>query len=198
VGLISYAELAVRLVNSAGDGAGRHDQLSDPDAFRAMVPDRDELLGPVGRGDLESLRQLRTELAAIFAACADRNPGPAVDRLNALLISHPIHPVISPAPEADQGIRDRGARTPGPGWQLSLNRSGSVADRYAAAAVAGLATLITELGPARLNRCGQASCPSVLADTSAAGGQRFCPEHGDGKATVTAFRIRRRPNSAAG
>ena len=114
MGLTSYAELAVRLVNSASSNGGHQDQLSDPEAFRALLADRSDLRGPVTRVDLEALRHLRDELTAVFSACTQGDPAVAVDRLNALLISHPVHPVIVPAE-----VQARRERRP---YQLSLSR----------------------------------------------------------------------------
>jgi predicted RNA-binding Zn ribbon-like protein len=184
VGLTSYAELAVRLVNSAGSDSGHQDQLSDPEAFRELVADRSDLRGPVTRVDLDALRHLRDELTAVFSACTQGDVIVAVERLNALLISHPVHPVIVPADGAPR--RDRRP------YQLSLSGSGSVSDRFTTGAVMGLATVLTQFGPDRLRRCGLACCTGVFVDTSPNASRRYCSEQCANRANVTAFRFRRR------
>lgn len=183
MGLTSYAELAVRLVNSASNG-GHQDMLSEPEAVRALLADRSDLRGPVTRVDLDALRHLRDELTAVFSACTQGDPAAGVERLNALLISHPVHPVIVPA----QGPARRDRRP----YQLSLSGSGSVSDRFITGAVMGLATVLTQFGPDRLGRCGLACCTGVFVDTSPNGSRRYCSEQCANRANVTAFRFRRR------
>lgn len=183
MGLTSYAELAVRLVNSAGSG-GHQDMLSEPEAVRALLADRSDLRGPVTRVDLDALRHLREELTAVFSACTQGDPAAGVERLNALLISHPVHPVIVPT----QGPARRDRRP----YQLSLSGSGSVSDRFTTGAVMGLATVLTQFGPDRLGRCGLACCTGVFVDTSPNGSRRYCSEQCGNRANVTAFRFRRR------
>lgn len=183
MGLTSYAELAVRLVNSAGSG-GHQDMLSEPEAVRALLADRSDLRGPVTRVDLDALRHLREELTAVFSACTQGDPAAGVERLNALLISHPVHPVIVPT----QGPARRDRRP----YQLSLSGSGSVSDRFITGAVMGLATVLTQFGPDRLGRCGLACCTGVFVDTSPNGSRRYCSEQCANRANVTAFRFRRR------
>ena len=176
--LTAYAELAVRLVNSADSGEG-HDWLSSPDAFRTLVADRPHLLGQTTHHDVSALRQLRDELTAIFMAAAEGDAPAAVDRLNALLIRHPVHPVISGHDNQP--------------WHLHLSEGSSVADRYAAGAVIGLVTVITQLGADRLGVCTLASCHGVFIDASTNRSRRYCSDHCASRANVTAFRGRRRP-----
>ena len=183
MGLTSYAELAVRLVNSASNG-GHQDMLSEPEAVRALLADRSDLRGPVTRVDLDALRHLRDELTAVFSACIQGDPAAGVERINALLISHPVHPVIVPT----QGPARRDRRP----YTLSLSCSGSVSDRFATGAVMGLATVLTQFGPDRLGRCGLACCTGVFVDTSPNGSRRYCSEQCANRANVTAFRFRRR------
>jgi len=187
VGLTSYAELAVRLVNSASNG-GHQDTLSEPEAVRALLADRSDLRGPVTRVDLDALRHLRDELTAVFSACIQGDPAAGVERINALLISHPVHPVI--VPTQGPGRRDRRP------YQLSLSGSGSVSDRFTTGAVMGLATVLTQFGPDRLGRCGLACCTGVFVDTSPNGSRRYCSEQCANRASVTAFRFRRRTGAS--
>jgi len=178
VDLTSYAELAVRLVNTASAGDPNGDGLDTLDGLRALVADRQHLNTRVTRNDLDALRALRAEFRKIFGACAEGDGEDAADRLNALLIQHPIHPQIS----GHDGQR----------WHVHLTESGSVADRYAAGAVMGLAVRISEIGTERLGVCQAASCQGVFIDTSTNRSRRYCSDRCATRANVTAFRARRR------
>lgn len=172
----SYAELAVRLVNTSSSVDGGPDRLGTPQAFRAFVADRPHLAGQVTYHDLDALRLLRAELAAIFSFAAEGSEAAAADRLNALLAQHPAHPLL--------------IRHDGPRWHLHLIDSGSVADRYAAGATAGLATVVAQFGANRLGVCAIASCKCAFIDASTNRSRRYCSDHCTTKATVTAFRAR--------
>lgn len=117
--LNSYAELAVRLVNTADAGGEDGDRLANLDGLRVLVADREHLATGVTRNDLDSLLDLRAEFRAFFVACADGDGEDAAARLNALLIQHPVHPQLS-------GHDDQP-------WHVHYTDSGSVADKYAAA-----------------------------------------------------------------
>jgi predicted RNA-binding Zn ribbon-like protein len=177
VDLTSYAELAVRLVNTGGAGDGRDDELATTEAYRALTADRAYLSARVVPGDLDALQQLRTELRLIFAACAAGRDSEAVGRLNALLTRHPIHPEI--------------ARHDGQPWHLHHSESGSVADKYAAGAVLGLTRVITEFGPDRLRTCETACCRNVFVDITAGRSQARC-DPCTAAASVTTLRVRQR------
>ena len=56
--LNSYAELAVRLVNTAGAGGEDGDRLANLDGLRALVADREHLNTGVSRNDRCTLREL--------------------------------------------------------------------------------------------------------------------------------------------
>jgi predicted RNA-binding Zn ribbon-like protein len=182
VDLTSYAELAVRLVNSAAGVDGETDQLGTTDAFRAFVGDYPLLRGPWTHHDLDALRMLRTELAEVFAAAAQRDQATAAERLNALLVQYPIRPTL---------VRHDRSR-----WHLHLDESGSLSDRYAAGAIASVAAVAARCGMSHLGICKLPDCRSAFIDASASRGSRYCVEHRPSKATVTALRNHRR--SAAG
>jgi hypothetical protein len=93
VNLASFAELAVRLVNSGICDADA-DPLRSCEAFHDFVSERPFLAVPVTPHDLGHLRLLREELTAVFTEAAGGHRQSAVDRLNALLTVHPVHPVI--------------------------------------------------------------------------------------------------------
>ena len=54
----------------AGEATG---QLGTTGAFRAFLDDYPDMRGPWSHHDLDALRMLRTELAAVFAAAAERD-----------------------------------------------------------------------------------------------------------------------------
>jgi len=172
VDLISYAALAVHLVN--------HEDLSNLDGLRT-------LLGETGRGlqaaritrsDLDAMRELREELSALFQAVAKGDEEDAVERLNMLLIRHPVHPQIT--------------RHDGQRWHMHLIEGGRVYDHYAVCAVMGLATLVTRLGLDRLGLCQAAPCTRVFIDTSSNKSRRYCSERCASRANVARYRARRR------
>ena len=175
--LTSYAELAVRLVNTTDPADPARDNLRDLDALRALVADRAHLNLRVTRNDLDALRQLRAELRKAFSAAAAGDGGEAVETLNALLIQHPIHPQIS----GHDGQR----------WHLHLTESGSVSDKYAAGAVMGLAVLATEVGIDRLGLCQATACNAAFLDTSTNRSRRYCSERCASRSNVAAYRARK-------
>lgn len=160
--LTTYAELAVRLVNTAAYREDRTDRLATMDGLHALVADRESLSGGAGRADLDALRELRSEFRAVFAACAAGNGADAAARLNALLIRHPVHPQLS--------------GHDGQGWHVHFAESGAVADKYAARAAMGLAVRITDLGIQRFGVCQGASCAGVFIDTTPGRTRRYCSD----------------------
>jgi predicted RNA-binding Zn ribbon-like protein len=178
VDLNSYAELAVRLVNTAGGAGEDGDRLASLDGLRALVADREHLNAGVTRSDLDALRSLRAEFRAFFVACADGDGEDAAARLNALLIQHPVHPQLS----GHDGQR----------WHVHYTESGSVADKYAAGAVMGLAVRLTDLGIDRFGVCQAAGCRGVFIDISTSNTRRYCSDRCMNRANVSAFRARKR------
>jgi predicted RNA-binding Zn ribbon-like protein len=162
VNLASFAELAVRLVNSAVSGANA-DPLRGRDAFREFVADQPALAGVVLQHDLDRLKLLRGDLAAIFALCSARQDADAVSRLNDLMMIHPVLPVLTAHDGED--------------WHLHLSWSGSAADRFAAAAIFGLISLISRQGTGRLGYCPVAGCGRVFADACDDRSGIYCTEH---------------------
>jgi hypothetical protein len=178
VNLTSYAELAVRLVNSAAGIDSETDQLGTTDAFRAFVADYPHLRGPWTHHDLDALRDLRTELAAVFDAAAQRDHTAAAELLNALLVRYPVRPVL---------VRHDRSR-----WHLHLDDSGSLADRYAAGAIGSVATIAAQFGMNHLGICAIPDCRAAFLDGGGGRSSRYCLKHSAGKANVTALRNRGR------
>jgi predicted RNA-binding Zn ribbon-like protein len=178
VDLSSYAELAVRLVNTDSLGHEGGDMLSTLDGLRALVADREHLNHGITRADLEALRQIRDELRAFFVSCSRRSGAEAAARLNELLIQYPVHPQLS--------------GHDGQPWHVHFTESGSMSDKYAAGAAMGLAVRLADLGMERFGVCQAAPCLGVFIDTSAARTRRYCSDRCTNRANVTAFRARRR------
>jgi predicted RNA-binding Zn ribbon-like protein len=183
VDLTTYAELAVRLANTAVYSEDSVDRLSTMDGLRALVADREHLNSGISRSDLEALRGLRSEFRLVFLACSEGKGDEAAERLNALLMQHPVHPQLS--------------GHDGQPWHVHFTESGSVADKYAAGAAMGLAVRITELGIERFGVCQAAPCQGVFIDTSTNRSRRYCSDRCVSRANVTAFRARKRGDGTA-
>lgn len=168
--LTSYAELAVLLVNSP-------DRLQNLEGLRDLLADAGRDARPT-RADLDALRELREELAAVFACAGRGGECEAVERLNALLTRFPVRPQIS----GHDGQR----------WHLHLTEGGEAGDAWAAGAVMGLATLVTDLGVDRMGLCRAAPCARAFIDTSTNRSRRYCSERCASRANVAAYRARRR------
>ena len=168
--LNSYAELAVRLVNTAGAGGEDGDRLTSLDGLRRLVVDREHLNVGGTRNDLDALRGLRAELRAFFVACAE---GDGEDAAAA-----PVHPQLSGHDNQP--------------WHVHYTESGSVADKYAAGAVMGLAVRLSDVGIDRFGVCQAAGCQGVFIDTSTSKTRRYCSERCMNRANVSAFRARKR------
>ena len=171
--LASFADLAVRLVNSGVCDADA-DPLRSCEAFREFVAGRPFLAVPVTQLDLDRLRLLRGELATVFTSAVDGEERTAAGALNVLLTVHPVHPVL--------------VQHDGEPWHIHLSESGSVTDRYAAASVIGLSLLLSALGKERLGICAIAACDRVYIDGSKNKSRRYCAEHSAAKGNVTSLR----------
>jgi predicted RNA-binding Zn ribbon-like protein len=174
VNLTSYAELAVRLVNTAFQANDAPDPLGAIDAFGALVADHPQLARAVTLFDLDALRSLRAELSEVFTAAATGAEDTAVARLNALLVRCSIQPEL--VSHDDQR------------WHVHLAETGSASDRYAASAIVGLTLVAAQFGFNRLGICSIASCHRVFIDASTNRSRRYCTEHGATRANVTTIR----------
>jgi Putative stress-induced transcription regulator/CGNR zinc finger len=175
VNLASFAELAVRLVNS-GTCSAESDPLRSHEAFREFIAERPFLAAPITRQDLDRLKLVRAELAVVFSLTVHGNGLAAADRLNALLMIHPVQPVL--VAHDDEPLH------------VHLSESGSVADRYAAASVVSLAMLLSQLGAERFGICAIASCDQVFIDGSRNKSRRYCEDHSAARTNVTSLRQR--------
>lgn len=167
--LASYADLAIDLVNTQ---RAQGDDLRDLEGLRALLVHRPHFGGRIAHRDLNAMRELRAQLRAIFVAAARGDEDDAVDRLNTLLIHHPVHPQVS--------------RHDGRDWHLHFNEAGSIPDRYAARTAMGLAAKIAAQGVDRLGLCRAEGCEQVFFDTTANGSRRYCSDRCAGRPSVTA------------
>lgn len=175
--LSSYAELAVRLANTAARAPGEPDPLGSAEACARALGDC--LKGPVTRRDLAVLGYLRDEFSEIFTAAAAGNDQQAMARMNALLLQFPVQPEM--VSHDDQR------------WHVHLAPHGSVADQFAAGAVIGVALTVSLVGVSRLGVCAIASCPRVFLDASPGKSRRYCTEHAAAKGNVST--LRRQPDA---
>lgn len=178
--LASYADLVIELVNTQDPS---EDSLRDLDALQELLKIRPHLGGRVLQRDLDAMRTLRASLRAIFVAAARGDEEDAIERLNSLLIQHPVHPQLS-GHDAQR-------------WHLHLTEGGSVPDRYAAGAAMGLAVKISDQGMDRLGICQADGCANIYFDTTSNRSRRYCSDRCAGRANVAAYRARRRESADA-
>jgi predicted RNA-binding Zn ribbon-like protein len=172
VNLSSYAELAVRLANTAVQAPGEPDPLSSADACASALGDC--LTGPVTRRDLDVLRYVRDEFNGIFTAAATGDDRRAMARMNALLLQFPIQPEMT----NHDDLR----------WHVHLAPHGSAADQLAAGAAIGVALTVSLVGVSRLGICAIAACPRIFLDSSPGKSRRYCAEHAAAKGNVSTLR----------
>lgn len=189
--LTSYADFAVRLVNSAEPGRGR-DSLVTVDDARALFQGRRAADG-LTASDVGRLRTVRARLRVIFEAAVGGAEETAVDELNQLLLEYPVSPRVSGHDSLTEDGRPR--------WHLHLaEQAGTAAGFYAASAAMGLSVHLTEHGIERLGVCGALPCQNVFLDTSTNRSRRYCSDRCATRANVAAYRARRRaaePDRAA-
>lgn len=179
--LSSYAELAVRLANTAVQADGEPDSLGS--AVDCAKFFSDSITVPVTHRDVAVLEYLRGEFSAIFTAAATGEEQAAIGRLNALLLQFPIQPELV-------GHDDQR-------WHVHLAAHGSASDQFAAGAIIGLALTVSLYGVSRLGICAIASCPRVFIDSSTNRSRRYCADHG-ARGNVSTLRTQPAINAARG
>lgn len=167
---LSYAEQSAELLNT---------ELPDVDALVAHLEGRDWLRAQCTARDCTQLRRFQRELRPVFEASSLDDQGAVVAGLNALLARHPITPRISDHDPGDLHLH-------------VASKSASVAELLIGEALLGLATLVCDLGAARLGVCSAAGCPHVFVDTSPNQSRRYCSERCSSRANVAAYRARQK------
>ncbi|MFF7456009.1 CGNR zinc finger domain-containing protein [Kitasatospora sp. NPDC008115] len=187
--LASYADLAVRLVNTEEPERGT-DSLTSVDAVRGLFTDSARARDLADESDLPRLRAVRTRLRGVFEAAAEGEEVRSVDLLNSLLMEFPVSPLVSGHDYLDEAGRPR--------WHLHLaDNSPTATAHFSAVACMGLAVHLTELGADRLGICQAAPCRNAYLDTSTNRSRRYCSDRCATRANVAAYRARKRLEAAA-
>lgn len=165
--------VAVNLANSLGWPSGTEHLQSAGDVKALLDAQGLEGYGPVSEADLEPLRALRPEVRAIFGAPNEKE---AAARINALLARSGAAPQMT----------DHDGK-----WHLHFAADDApLADRVAAVAAMGLATVIVRWGWERLGICRAHECADVFVDTSRNKSRRYCDPSCSTRMNVAAFRAR--------
>ncbi|MCX4754828.1 CGNR zinc finger domain-containing protein [Kitasatospora purpeofusca] len=182
--LASYADLAVRLVNTEEPERGT-DSLTSVDGVRALFSDASRARDLADEADVPRLRAVRTRLRGVFESAAEGEEVRSVDLLNSLLMEFPVSPLVSGHDHLDEAGRPR--------WHLHLaDNSPTATAHYSAVACMGLAVHLTELGADRLGICQAAPCRNAYLDTSTNRSRRYCSDRCATRANVAAYRARKR------
>lgn len=186
--LTSYADFAVRLVNTEEPGRGT-DVLTSVETVKELFGPSKQAARRASEADIARLRAVRTRLRAVFTAASEEDEVRAVDLLNALLMEYPASPQI-----AGHDYRDEEGN---PRWHLHLAENPANAGAgYAAIACMGLAFSLTDLGVDRLGICEADPCRNAYLDTSTNRSRRYCSDRCATRANVAAYRARKRQESA--
>jgi predicted RNA-binding Zn ribbon-like protein len=184
VELASYADYAVRLVNSEEPERGT-DALTSVDAVRELFRAPSRAAAIADEADLPRLRAVRVRLRGVFEAADEGDQVRAVDLLNSLMVEYPVSPVISGHDYLDEAGRPR--------WHLHLADNAPTATaNFTAVACMGLAIHLTELGADRLGICQAPPCRNAYLDTSTNRSRRYCSDRCATRANVAAYRARKR------
>jgi predicted RNA-binding Zn ribbon-like protein len=169
-----YAEASAHLLNA---------EITDVDALAHHLADRKWLQSQCTDRDCVQLRAFQRQLRPVFEAAQAGDTRAVIDGLNDLMVRHPIRPQISDW-------------TPD-GLHLHVAKTSSVADLLVGESLLGLATLVCDLGPARLGVCSAARCTNVFVDASPNLSRRYCSDRCSSRANVAAYRARQKAGQSA-
>ena len=172
---VRYAEASANLVNA---------DLPDRDALVRLLAGRRWLHEACSDRDAFVLRRFQRELRPVFEASEASDTRGVIDRLNDLLETHPITPMISDHDPDDLHLH-------------VASRSASVSELLIGESLLGLATLVCDLGPTRLGVCSAERCGCVYVDTSPNQSRRYCSDRCSSRANVAAYRARQRAATTA-
>ena len=172
---VRYAEASAALLNA---------DLSEVDGLVVYLEERGLPLDRATDRDCMLLRKFQRELRPVFEACAADDTAAAVDRLNELMVRHPITPRISRHDEHALHLH-------------VADVNASVAELLVGESLLGLATLVCDLGPDRLGVCSSQPCTDVFVDTSPNRSRRYCSERCSSRANVAAYRARQKAVASA-
>jgi predicted RNA-binding Zn ribbon-like protein len=178
--MLTYADRAVELVNTAEGATGRPDRLATDDDVLDLLPQAWAVTPAAAHSGLEELREARPRLRRVFDEAASGRETRAIQALNRLLGDFPAAMSIS-----DHSTTD--------GWHLHLlDPEAGPARQYVTGAALGLAYTIAHRGLDRLGICCATPCRSVFVDTTTNASRRYCSERCATRANVAAHRARRR------
>jgi CGNR zinc finger len=175
VDFIRYAEWSAALLNA---------EITDVDALRTHLAERDWLLDQCTDRDCMLLRKFQRELRPVFEASAAGEVQTVIECLNQLMVRYPITPRISDHDPGDLHLH-------------VASKSASVAELLVGESLLGLANLVCDLGPTRLGLCAAKPCTNVYVDTSPNSSRRYCSDRCSSRANVAAYRARQRETRAA-
>jgi predicted RNA-binding Zn ribbon-like protein len=174
VDFIRYAERSAGLLNA---------EITDVDALRAHLADRDWLVPQSTDRDCMLLRKFQRELRPVFEASASGDTQAVIDGLNELMVRHPVTPQISSHDPEHLHIH-------------AASKTQSVAELLVGESLLGLANLVCDLGPTRLGLCAATPCTNVYVDTSPNQSRRYCSDRCSSRANVAAYRARQKAVAA--
>jgi predicted RNA-binding Zn ribbon-like protein len=175
VDFLRYAERSAGLLNAS---------ITDVDALRAHLADREWLVPQCTDRDCMLLRKFQRELRPVFEASAAGETQAVVDGINELMVRHPITPQVS-------------SHDPGHLHIHVASKTQSVAELLVGESLLGLANLVCDLGPTRLGICAASPCTNVYVDTSPNQSRRYCSDRCSSRANVAAYRARQKAVAAS-
>jgi len=175
--LLTYADQAVALVNTAEPGTGRPDRLATGDDVLNLLPASWTVSSAAAWSGLPELRGARPRLRRVFDEAVAGRGQRAVRALNGLLSDFPVCVSIS-----DHATT---------GWHMHLaDEDCGPARRYLSEAAVGLAYTVAARGLERLGICRATPCRSVFVDTTTNSSRRYCSDRCATRANVAAYRAR--------
>lgn len=173
--------LATDLVNTLSPVTGR-DDLGDPEALARFLSEHGrEFPTPPTRRDLDEVHAHRALLREVFTV---KDELAAAEMLNQLLTASHAVPRIAGHDHANDG--DHGLH------MHFESKEAGVADWVGAVCGMALAVVLCDYGKARFGICTAGSCRDAFIDMSKNRCKRYCSEGCAHRASVAAFRARKR------
>ncbi|MCI0397966.1 MAG: CGNR zinc finger domain-containing protein [Chloroflexi bacterium] len=173
------AALVEELINTYDTYLEEPEHLREPaDLQRFLREQGIRVDAPIGKAELEAVRELRSQLREIWLA--DEEAGVAVDRLNGLLATACVAPQLKAGQEGT--------------WRLefAVEASTPLVRRLAVESALGLSAALAEHGFERMKACQAEPCRDVFIDTSRNRSRRFCSDRCANRYHIAAFRDRQR------
>lgn len=174
--ITSDVNAAIALVNTAPEVAGT-DELTDPAALDTFLRNYEfRHTTPTDTTDLEVIRGIRAQLAAVLDADSMED---AAELVNEVIAASRPTPRMTNHDDLD--------------WHIDFHTPGSgLADHIGVEMAMAVATLMISNGRDRIRRCAAPDCQRYLADLSRNGSRRYCQGRNCGnRVAVRAYRSRR-------